>query len=270
MAGTNLKLPDFLQQIETISGLQFCIKTFHQPVAEGTILEDVPYQFRLHTSAFCQQVKLTRNERCVQCDLRQVPQLAMQKFRPFVNRCHAGASEIIIPLIMRDHLVALGYLGQFRQSARQPKELPFYSSKRVKEALAVGVLVQRFFLYEMEHATGSQPDYHYRHTQILRFLRRNIKEDPGLKELADDLGISLSRAGHLVKEITGQTFVELKMQLRMEAAREMLLGTMLTVESIAAATGFKDARYFYRVFQKSTGESPRQWRLKNNRSELSA
>ena len=270
MAGINLKLPDFLKQIEIISELQFCIKTFHQPAGEGTILEDIPYQFRLHTSAFCQKIKSTQNERCVQCDLRHVPQLAMQKYRPFVNRCHAGASEIIIPLIIRDHLVALGYLGQFRETARQPTELPLYSAKRVKEAVAIGVLLQRFFLYEVEHAITVQADHHYRHTQIFRFLRRNIKEDPRLKELADDLGISISRAGHLVKEVTGQTFVELKMQLRMEAAKEMLLGTMLTIENIAIATGFKDARYFYRVFQKATGESPRQWRLKNNRSELSA
>jgi len=270
MVAKNLKLPDFLKHIETISGLQLCIKTFHKQAGAGTILEDVPYQFHLHTSPFCHKIKTLQNERCVQCDLRHVPQLAMQKYRPFVNRCHAGASEIIIPLIIRDHLIALGYLGQFRESSRQPRELPLYSSKRIKEVLAIGILLQRFFLYEVEHAASMQPDNHYRQTQILRFLRRNIKEDPGLKELAADLGISLSRAGHLVKEVTGQNFVELKMQLRMDAAKEMLLGTMLTIENIAIATGFKDARYFYRVFQKATGESPRQWRLKNNRSELSA
>lgn len=270
MVDKNLQLPDFLQQIETISGLRLCIKPLRQSGGTGTILEDVPYRFHLHTSTFCRRVKAVHNDRCIQCDLRQVPQLAMQKYRPFVNRCHAGASEVIIPLILRDHLIALGYLGPFRESSKQPAELPLYSSQRIKEVLAIGILLQRFFLYEVERAANAQPDNHYRQTQILRFLRRNIKEDPGLKDLADNLGISISRTGHLVKEVTGQTFVELKMQLRMEAAKEMLLGTLLTIENIAIATGFKDARYFYRVFQKTTGESPRQWRLKNNRSELSA
>jgi len=270
MASENLQLIDLLEQIEIISGLQLCIKGFHKPATGGGILEDVPYRFYLHTTAFCQNVKSRFNDRCVQCDLGRVPQLAMQKYRPFVNRCHAGASEIIIPLIVRDQLVALGYLGQFRQSAHQPKELPLFSEERVKTTLTLGVLVQRFLLYELERTIGARTENHYRHAQILRFLRRRMRDDPGLAELADELKLSPSRAGHLVKEVTGQTFVELKMQLRMEAAKGMLTGTMLTIESIAAATGFRDERYFYRVFRKLTGESPGQWRARCKEVEWSA
>jgi len=269
MASDKLQLTGLLEQIEIISGLKLCLKVFHKPATDGNILEDVTYRHQLHTTAFCQNVKNTHTARCVQCDLGQVPQLAMQKYRPFVNRCHAGASEIIIPVIVRDQLIAVGYLGQFRQSAHQPEELPWLSGKRVKATLAMGLLLQRFLLYEIERDTGALAESHYRHTQILRFLRRNIKEDPGLNALANELKLSPSRTGHLVKEVTGQTFVELKMQLRMEAAKEMLTGTMLTIENIATATGFRDERYFYRVFRKATGESPGQWRARRKDAEWS-
>lgn len=270
MGKNSLNISELLQQIELMSGLQLCIKTWRPSANTTAALEDIPSRFHLHTTAFCREVKSSRDVQCKECDLRQVPQLALHKLRPFVNRCHAGASEVIIPLVMRDHLAALGYLGQFRTGDDQPGELPFYRPRQVQQVLALAVLLQRFFLYEMERKPGEFPESHQRTAQVMRFLRRELRNDPGLNELAAELGVSLSRAGHLVKELTGQNFIELKTQLKMEVAKELLLGTMLTVENIAHTTGFGDAGYFYRAFRKNTGESPRQWRLNHDHARLSA
>lgn len=270
MADTPLSLPELLQHIETMSGLQLCLKTLRGPRGTAMALEDIPNRHLLHTTAFCREVKVTRNVQCTECDLRHVPQLALQKLRPFVNRCHAGASEVIIPLIVRDRLVALGYLGQFRESDDQPHTLALYSPQQVQHVLALAVLLQRFFLYELERRpeelAGNQP----RVARVMRFLRRELHTDPSLNELAAELGLSPSRAGHLVKELTGQNFVELKTALKMEVAKELLLGTVMTVENIAHSTGFSDAGYFYRAFRRHTGQSPRQWRLQHDHARLSA
>ena len=270
MAENILSLPELLLHIETLSGLQLCLKALRAPAELRVVLEDIPNRHRLHTTAFCREVKVLYNVQCTECDLRQVPQLALQKMRPFVNRCHAGASEVIIPLIVRDRLAGLGYLGQFRESDDQPHSLPLFNPQQVQQVLALAVLLQRFYLYELERKASDSPEGHQRTAQIMRFLRRELDKDPGLGDLASELGISLSRAGHLVKELTGQNFVELKTTLKMEVAKELLLGTVMTVENIAHSAGFSDAGYFYRAFRKHTGQSPRQWRLQHDHARLSA
>lgn len=51
--------------------------------------------------------------------------------------------------------------------------------------------------------------------------------------------------------------------LRIERAKELLLSTDTTVSEIGAQVGYDDPRYFSRIFQKSTGESPRAYRTRH-------
>lgn len=264
MISENITITALLRHIETLSGLQLCLKTFHSSVWENTLWEDVPARFHLHQTAFCQRVKKTQNKQCVQCDLQQIPQIAAKYSRPFVHRCHADASEVIIPLVVRGQLCAIGYLGQFRQSIDQPHSLPLFSKEKAERMIVMGTLLQRFFLYEIERYAKMTSGARNRRLQIIRYLRRNLKNDPSLADLAGELGVSASRAGHLVKEETGQTFSAIKMQLRLDEAKGLLQGSMLTIENIARHVGFNDVRYFYRSFRKATGKSPGAWRAQNS------
>lgn len=253
--------------IEKISGLNLCIKNFNSPAFLKTFFEKTPRQYILHTSDFCMKTKTTRNEQCCQCDLRDVPQKAAAVRKVFVNRCHAGANEIIIPLPGQQHILGVGYIGQFRTSDDQPQELPLKSPQQVRQLISLGTLIQRSFLYEMEHARLPAGSAASRKEQIFQFLQQHLKEEIPLAQLAAHLRLSPSRTGHLVKELTGKTFVELKLELRLEMAFRLLSRTVYTIETIAEETGFQDVRYFYRVFQKATGHSPGEWRALNQQKE---
>lgn len=255
-----------LEKIETWSGLRFCLKNFAGSGEKESLLALVPPRHRSHFSPFCMDVKQSGTERCKQCDLRDVPRLAAQCRKPFVHRCHAGASEVIIPILIRENLVALGFLGQFRISDSQPDTLPLFQNEQVETVIALGMMVQLFFLYEVEHTPPPRPGTPYRRGQILRFLQSRPRSDPALADLARELGVSPSRAGHIVRETCGESFVALKKRLRIEAARQMLAGTLLTVDQVAYECGFRDPRYFYRAFRDSTGMSPGKWRLENQDS----
>lgn len=256
-----------LEDIETLSGLKLCIKNFNSPSFIKPFFEKIPRKHTLHTTPFCLNTKLTRNELCCQCDLRDVPQKAATIRKVFVNRCHAGASEVIIPLPGRQHIIGLGYIGQFRTEDDQPHELPQKSPEQVSQLLTLGTLIQQAFLYEMEHTTPPEGSSASRKGQIFRFLQQHLKEDVSLSELAAYLSLSPSRTGHLIKELTGKTFVDLKLELRLEMAFRLLARTVYTIETIAEETGFQDVRYFYRVFQKATGHSPGKWRELNQPKE---
>jgi two-component system response regulator YesN len=86
--------------------------------------------------------------------------------------------------------------------------------------------------------------------------------DNGLTQesVAQMFHFSPSYFGSLFKTTTGQTFVQYLNNLRIQKAQEMLKASSLKVYDIAERTGFADVRYFIRVFKKTTGLSPNQYR----------
>ncbi|WP_419020393.1 zinc-finger-containing protein [Eubacterium callanderi] len=67
--------------------------------------------------------------------------------------------------------------------------------------------------------------------------------------------------GRLFKRSTGITLVEYILEVRMDAARTLLTDTDLSVTEIVPRVGFGDAPYFYKVFKKTNGCTPAQYRV---------
>ena len=251
---------DIVEQIEALSGLKLCLKLFRHDIWRGTAMDGVPVSYQQHQTPFCLAVKQTRMEKCIDCDLRRVPAAIMQQQTPLVHRCHAGASEVIAPLMVSQRLCAVAYLGQFRVSDEQPLTLPFFSPSQIHRAMVAATLLQRYFLGEVEGKHQAIARGQSRREQIEAFCKANLHRDFSLGDLAAELCISVSRAGHLVKEETGQSFSALKLKMRLHEAQELLGGTAMTIKSVAASVGIDDVRYFHRAFLRETGVSPGQWR----------
>jgi len=50
------------------------------------------------------------------------------------------------------------------------------------------------------------------------------------------------------------------LQRRVEAAKQLLLDTPLTIRHIACTVGFKSEAHFVNVFRRLVGDSPGRWR----------
>lgn len=102
-----------------------------------------------------------------------------------------------------------------------------------------------------------------RDERILRaqaYLQAHLADPVSLAELAQTVGLSVSRLAHLFREQTGQTpqqFVETE---RMARARQMLERTTRPIAAIALEVGFENPFYFSLRFKRHTGLSPRDWR----------
>ena len=83
--------------------------------------------------------------------------------------------------------------------------------------------------------------------------------------LAARLSLSSSRAGHLVRELTGRSFRDLVSEHRVAAAEDLLTSTDGTIAWIARQTGFQDVAYFCRFFKQKTGMTPTAFRQKHRR-----
>ena len=65
-----------------------------------------------------------------------------------------------------------------------------------------------------------------------------------------------------IKSLCAQTPAAYLRDYRLAKARKLLINTDQTITEISHACGFSSSQYFSRVFSKSTGVSPDQWRKK--------
>lgn len=85
-----------------------------------------------------------------------------------------------------------------------------------------------------------------------------------LRTLAQNLNISSSYLSSLFKKETGQTLTDYIMERRMEFARNLLSKTKLQVQTVAQHCGIMDVHYFSKLFKKSTGMTPKEFRQSVN------
>lgn len=99
--------------------------------------------------------------------------------------------------------------------------------------------------------------------RAIRFVNERFREPVRLKELADLLPVSTSHFQRLFHHATGQSVTEYVQNLRIRESCELLAGTTWSVPAISEKVGYKDTKFFYRLFRKKLGMSPHQYR-KNN------
>ncbi|MBL4561290.1 MAG: AraC family transcriptional regulator [Labilibaculum sp.] len=86
---------------------------------------------------------------------------------------------------------------------------------------------------------------------------------PSVGYIAEELNLSANYFGDLVKKDTGksaQEYIHLKV---IDIAKDRIFDTSKTVSQIAYELGFKYPQHFTRLFKKSTGVSPSEYRNSN-------
>ncbi|HGK1097329.1 TPA: response regulator [Streptococcus pneumoniae] len=78
-----------------------------------------------------------------------------------------------------------------------------------------------------------------------------------LNQIVEELNLLL---GQLIKRETDSTFAELLNKQRIKAAQQLLLSTSDSIEDICYAVGYSNLGYFYKVFRKLCGKSPKAYR----------
>jgi len=86
---------------------------------------------------------------------------------------------------------------------------------------------------------------------------------PTVKYFADRVFLSPNYFGDMIKKETGKTAQEYIKTKIIELAEEMLLGTEKTVNQISYELGFQYSQHFNRIFKKTTGHTPSEYRKVN-------
>ena len=91
-------------------------------------------------------------------------------------------------------------------------------------------------------------------------LAQNFSEEINLDFLADALYLSPKRVSKLIKSLYGKSFRELKTEMRIQVAKQMLKESNLTIDEIGKRVGYNSTRGFLSAFYSLVEMTPSEYR----------
>ncbi|AIQ48109.1 transcriptional regulator [Paenibacillus sp. FSL R7-0273] len=110
-------------------------------------------------------------------------------------------------------------------------------------------------------ASERQSSYKQLMDQAKDYIRSHYEEsDISIGRVCQHLHISTGYFSSIFKKEMKMTFVSYLLQIRLEAAKELLRSTELKAFEIAEKIGFSDPNYFSFCFRKKYGQSPKEYK----------
>jgi len=96
--------------------------------------------------------------------------------------------------------------------------------------------------------------------EVLKIINKRYNEDINLMTVAQCVNMNATYLGRLFVKEMGVKFTNYLTQVRIEKAKSLLKNSLYGVEEIAQMVGYENTKYFFKIFKKQTGISPRKFR----------
>jgi|GEM_PF-420246 len=110
------------------------------------------------------------------------------------------------------------------------------------------------------YCTSRSTPIHAKHKQavdfMIEYIHENYHRDITLEELASQLYISKNYLNQIFKKVTGDTFMNYVISVRMQKAKALLLEGKHLVYEISEMVGYQNVPYFSTLFKKHCGVNP--------------
>ncbi len=97
--------------------------------------------------------------------------------------------------------------------------------------------------------------------ETLKYIEENY-QTASLSEIANRLHYDLYWLSREIKRKTGKTFTELLQEKRLLQTEYLLANSNMKISDIASSVGYNNTNYFFTIFQKHFGVSPKKYRDK--------
>lgn len=135
-----------------------------------------------------------------------------------------------------------------------------YAEKNLEYASMVLHHFLGSFTHEQQFAGTGEPRYEDITSRAIAYMKQHLSKKISLEEIASHCATSVSHFCLRFKSSTSHTPVEYLNNLRIQQACQLLDLTTLKISEISEQLGFSDPFYFSRVFKKSIGQSPKEYR----------
>ncbi len=95
--------------------------------------------------------------------------------------------------------------------------------------------------------------------ESIKFLNKNIKTVPVMKDIAREYGFSAEYYSKMFRDFTGKSYGQFVQEMKCNEACRLLLETDYTNEAIAELSGFSSLKHFYQQFKHCKGVTPREY-----------
>ena len=122
----------------------------------------------------------------------------------------------------------------------------------------------RLFVIFLERNGYRDCEENRRWNKFFTYLSMNYKTIT-LDEAAGEMHLNKNYFCRLFREKTGTTFVSYVNHLKITEAIQLLTSSDMPVNTIWMTVGFKQSKYFYKLFRQETGVTPQQFRLSSKK-----
>ena len=119
----------------------------------------------------------------------------------------------------------------------------------------------------IENVRSMQKTYSIVHSQkdvIKDYIDRNYKKDISAKDVAGILGYSDVYFSKVFKQLFDDNFINYLTKIRIDRAKVLLKDVSFNIKEVGKSVGYADSNYFTKVFKRSVGMSPSEYRSKHN------
>ena len=99
---------------------------------------------------------------------------------------------------------------------------------------------------------------------IKDYIDRNYKKDISAKDVAGILGYSDVYFSKVFKQLFDDNFINYLTKIRIDRAKVLLKDVSFNIKEVGKSVGYADSNYFTKVFKRSVGMSPSEYRNKHN------
>lgn len=156
------------------------------------------------------------------------------------------------------------YLRLFSSAEGMQQKLEEQLEKRMIEATGITELKKLLVQHICENIEQMIGDSKSNLSPAIRtakiFIANNYKQDIGLGDVARVVNLSSVYFSGLFKKEIGENFVDYLNRVRIDAAKVLLKDVRNNIGEIAEQCGFSDTRYFAKIFKRSVGITPSDYR----------
>ena len=126
--------------------------------------------------------------------------------------------------------------------------------------LTMGLIFMNLSMFA-ETINQDEPDQYEQNIvfSVLKYIETHYR-DGTLESISAELKQPVYYLSRLLKKHTKKNFKELLQQRKFQQAEWLLSRTSLPVDAVINAVGYDNSSYFYRIFRKKYGISPKEYR----------
>lgn len=268
-----------------LDALRELMRAFYTVTGIRLVLFDADFGYLLsfpeRDCAYCRMMKeqTATSERCRESDHRSLLHCTRQEGLQ-IYRCHAGLLEAAVSLRSEDKVVGFLMFGQVAEDVDREKTEKSLREYALAEGIsadgaAEGIADIRFRSIEQVQAASKlmeactsyvllreliTPEYNRLFERAKDYIEAHLEEECGVESLCGELKISRTKLYEIFARECPEGVAAYIRRRRMARAQKLLKTTDMPIWEISQRVGFSDYNYFRRVFRKTFGASPKQFR----------